>query len=166
MIPDLYKEFLPEWTVIFIQNRECFTDAPHRNPYSFIPFQSAQFVLDNKNYFPDILKTIGTDIDAKTKAPKKYLENGLFLNQVYKSLGYDIRGSCLLNKKNFHAHHMLSLSLTPDHIAHNHLHLKRQMNTKLHINLGYPSHDNLVLVIYNIFSRFLTIDGFRNVSVK
>ena len=164
-ISDVYKETVPEWTAVFIQHRDCLKDKGHRNPYSFLPFESLQWVLNNKNYFPDTLKVVGTDLNAN-EVPQKYTENALFLAQIYESLGYTHRGGCLLNSENFQGHFMLCTALTPDRIAHKHLNLQRRMNVNLNINLGYTSTANHVLLIYNVWPRYLAIDGNRAVSVQ
>ena len=153
-IPDVYRGYLPKWTAVFVQHRECFRAKSHRNPYAFNTFKSAEWILDNNNYFPEGLEVVDTD------------EPALFLDQIYKSLGYGTRGACLLTSKNFNGHFMLCAALTPDRTAHKHLNLQRMMNAKLEVDLGYKSKDSHVLVIYSIWDRYISIDGNRKVSAQ
>ena len=92
-------------------------------------------MLDNDNYFPDSLEIIGTAIGsgAVKGGGSNYSESALNLNQIYKSLGYENRGSCLLNSKNFQGHFMMTAALTADRTAHKHLNLQRKMDVKLEV---------------------------------
>ena len=167
-IPNMYRENLPKFVVFALQNRESLSGDSHRNPYSYIPVERYKLMLDNDNYFPDSLEIIGTAIGngAVKGVASNYSESALFLNQIYTSLGLEHRGSCLLNSKNFQGHFMMTAALTPDRTAHKHLNLQRKMDVKLEVILGHTSTAGHILVVYNLYDRFISIDSDRTVTAQ
>ena len=155
VLNNFYRDKLPRLLIVAIQDRKAMQNHSHYNIYSFKPFKRLEIVINNEKYFPDTFETIAVS--------SKYHETALFLNQIYAACGYEHRGSCLLNAKNFQGHFLMALALTPDRSSHM-LHLQRHKDVKLKIDLGYKAGDDEILIAYSIYDRFITIDGNRKVT--
>ena len=155
VINNFYRSELPKLTLIVIQDRDALQNHAHKNIYSFKPAKSYNLTLNNDKYFSDDFETVSVS--------SAYPETALFLNQIYATCGYGSRGACLLNSKNFEGHFMMALTLTPDRVSHQHLHLQRHKDVKLEVNLGYTSPANHVLLAYSLYERFISIDHARTV---
>ena len=162
---DIFPEKLPKYAFIFIQGSEDFEGKINKNPFTFFPFKKFQFYINGSQYFTDPLEI---DWVAGTGSNKLYKENAVYLRQLYKTIGKDLRGNCLINRDNFQLNFIVGLSLTSDRCstACNHLNLQEVASTYLEIDIGVETLPNdPLLVIYAIYDRQIQINSERSITV-
>lgn len=87
------------------------------------------------------------------------------LNHFNEALGYDKRGSCLINSSNFKTHFMIPVVLSHDRTINLHHNLQEIVDFKVLINFAGPTPDDQVLLIYSSSDRLIRIDLDRNVEI-
>ena len=142
---------LPSFMVLCVQDREAINGDYGRNPYTFHPFKSIQVYLNNREYFPEPLESTKED-------------STLMLNHFYKALGYDLKGTCLINRDNFRAHFMIPIVLARDRSIKFHHNLQVTADFKLDIEFEKAVPANQVLLVYSVFDQIIKIDKERNVE--
>ena len=162
---DLFQEKLPKYAFFCIQGSEDFEGKMSKNPYTFIPFSKFQFYVNGTPYFADPL-----EIDSVEGAgdSRIYAENAMYLRQLYKTIGKDLRGNCLINRDNFQLNFIVGLSLTSDRCSTmcNHLNLQEVASTHLEIDMGEETlPDDALLVIYAMYDRQILINSQRAVTI-
>ena len=151
---NLFTGKLPHFMVFAIQDRTALTGNPLKNPYTFHPFKSMQIFVNNQEYFPELLEC---DIENN--------DFTLMLNHFNEALGYDKRGSCLINSKNFKSHFMVPVVLSADRTINLHYNLQEVLDFKVLINFDGPAPNDQVLLIYSSAEKLVTIDSERNVEI-
>ena len=162
---DIFPEKLPKYAFIFMLGSEDFEGTVTKNPYTFIPFSKFQFYINGKPYFAEPL-----EIDSIQGAypTRKYPENAVYLRQLYKTIGKDLRGNCLINRGNFQLNFIVGLSLTSDRCSTmcNHLNLQEVASTHLEIDMGTQKLPNdPILVIYAMYDRQIQINSERLITI-
>ena len=148
---NIFRGSLPSFMVLCVQDREAINGAYDKNPYTFHPFKSVQVYINNREYFPDPLETTKDD-------------NTLMLNHFYKALGYDLKGTCLINRDNFRAHFMIPIVLARDRSIKFHHNLQEIADFKVEIEFETAVVANQVLMVYSVFDQIIKIDKERNVE--
>ena len=148
---NIYRGALPAFMVLCVQDRDAMSGDYGKNPYTFHPFKSVQLYLNNQEYFPDPLETSKED-------------NTLMLNHFYKALGYDVKGTCLINRDNFRAHFMIPIALARDRSVKFHHNLQEIVDFKVDIEFEEAIAANQVLVVYSVFDEIIKIDKQRNIE--
>ena len=148
---NIYRGALPSFMVLCVQDREAINGDYGKNPYTFHPFKSVQLYLNNREYFPDALESSKED-------------NTLMMNHFYKALGYDLKGTCLINRDNFRAHFMLPIVLARDRSIKYHHNLQEIVDFKVEIEFESAVEANQVLMVYSVFDQIIKIDKDRNVE--
>eukprot|EP00116_Pleurobrachia_bachei_P001610 sb/3461872/ len=141
---NIFPGKLPHHAFFCVQSVASFEGAHNSNPFAFIPFTKFQFYCDGKPYFVDALEP-GDDNDY---AP--------YLHQLYKSLGMDLHGRCLVNSENFEQNFIVGLSLSPDRegtVPHSYISPQYDASTRLEIDLGSNATEDLVLIVYALYDR-------------
>ena len=96
-------------------------------------------------------------------------EFGEYLRQLYRTIGKDLKGDCLINSKNFVLNFMVGISFGADRssTAENHLNLQEKGSTYLEIDMGINDGipEDLILITYAVFDRQVQIDGDRKVTI-
>ena len=91
----------------------------------------------------------------------------MFLRQLHKVAGVELKGDCLINSKNFALNFITGLSFGADRsdITENHLNIDENGSTSLQIDMGInePPTD-MVLIIYALFNQLIEIDHLRKVN--
>ena len=151
MFNNIYRGPLPSFMVLCIQDREAINGDYGKNPYTFYPFKSIQLYLNNREYFPDPLATSEED-------------DTLMLNHFYKALGYDLKGTCLINRNNFRAHFMIPIVLARDRSVKFHHNLQEVADFKVEIEFEEAVKPNQVLLVYSVFDQIIKIDKAREVE--
>ena len=142
---------LPHFMVICIQDRAAMSGSYSKNPYTFYPFKSIQVYLNNREYFSDPLECTQDD-------------NTLMMNHFYKALGYDVKGTCLINRDNFRAHFMVPIALSRDRTIKFHHNLQETVDFTVEIEFEEPTGDNRVLMVYSVYDQLIKIDKNRNIE--
>ena len=161
---DLFQEKLPKYAFFCIQGGEDFEGKISKNPYTFIPFSKFQFYVNGTPYFADPLDIVSRGVAGK----KIYDENAVYLRQLYKTIGKDLRGDCLINRDNFQLNFIVGLSLTSDRCSTicNHLNLQEDASTHLEINMGEETlPEGALLVIYAMYDRQILINSQRSITI-
>ena len=161
---DLFHEKLPKYAFFCIQGSEDFEGKLSKNPFTFIPFSKFQFFVNGTPYFADPLEMTCRAAGSQNI----YDENAIYLRQLYKTIGKDLRGNCLINRDNFQLNFIVGLSLTSDrcNTMCNHLNLQEAASTHLEIHMGTETlPDDALLVIYAMYDRQILIDHKRAVTI-
>ena len=97
------------------------------------------------------------------------MEFGEYMRQLYKTIGKDLRGNCLINSSNFHLNFMVGLSFGADKssLAERHLNLQEKASTYLEIDMGINDGipEDMVLIIYALYDRQIQIDSERQIKI-
>ena len=125
-----------------------------------MPFQKFQFFLNGTPYFKEPLEV--TTINDLGEGDYEYKGYGDYLRQLYKTVGVDLKGDCLINSKNFALNFITGIS----DITENHLNLDERASTSLEIHMGINKvPDDMVLIVYAQFNRQIQIDGDRKLAI-
>ena len=154
---------LPHHAFFCIQKSSDFEGTITSNPFAFVPFSKFQFYANGKPYFAE-------PIEMKANVKGEYNNCAGYLQQLYNSLGMEMRGSCLINSKNFVQNCIVGLSLSPDgdgRTGHGYINPQIDASTQIEIDLGYtpPTGTNLVLIVYALYDRLIKIDGNRQAEI-
>ena len=158
---DLFQGNLPKYAFFCIQGSADFEGKHSLNPYTFIPFKKFQFYVNGAPYFADPL-------EIERESDGTYPENAMYLRQLYKTIGKDLRGNCLINRGNFQLNFIVGLSLTSDRCSTtcNHLNLQENASTHLEIEMGDQALPNdALLIIYAVYDRQILIDSKRAITI-
>ena len=147
---NIVRGALPHFMVFCIQDREAISGSYGTNPYTFYPFKSIQIYLNNQEYFSEPLETSKDD-------------DTLMLNHFYQALGYDVKGTCLINRDNFRAHFMVPVALSRDRTVKFHHNLQEIVDFKVLIEFEGETKANQVLMVYAAYDQIIKIDAERNV---
>ena len=148
---NIFRGPLPSFIVLCIQDRDAINGDYGKNPYTFYPFKSLQVFINNREYFSDPIETTKED-------------NTLMLNHFYKALGYDLKGTCLINRDNFRAHFMIPIALARDRSVKFHHNLQETADFKIDIEFEEQVLQNKVLMVYSVFDQIIKIDKDRNIE--
>lgn len=164
-VNNLFQGKLPKHAVFCLQRSRDFDGDFKCNPFTFIPFAKFQLHVDGVPYFSDPLEIEYTMVNEQ----KDYSENRSFLQQLYRTIGKDMRGCSLINSKNFQQNFMVAVSLTGDRAssAAGYLNVQTEASTQLELDFGYDINitDDLVLIIYAVFDRVIKISADRSIEV-
>ena len=147
---NIVRGALPHFMVFCIQDREAISGSYGTNPFTFYPFKSIQIYLNNQEYFSEPLETSKDD-------------DTLMLNHFYQALGYDVKGTCLINRDNFRAHFMVPVALSRDRTVKFHHNLQEIVDFKVLIEFEGETKANQVLMVYAAYDQIIKIDAERNV---
>ena len=165
-LTEVFHGKIPSYAFFCLQNSKDFEGSFKTNPYTFIPFKKFQFYLDGKPYFNDPLD-LETINDLSTGG-YEYKDFGQYLRQLYKTIGKDLRGDCLVNSKNFALNFMVGISFGADRssIIESHLNLQESASSYLEINMGINSvPEDMILIIYALYDRQIQIDGDKKIQI-
>ena len=149
---NIYRGHLPHFMVLCVQDRDAINGDYSKNPFTFHPFKSIQVYINNREYFADPLEA-------------SVMDDTLVLNHFYKALGYDLKGTCLINRKNFRAHFMIPIALARDRTIKYHHNLQEVADFKVDIKFEKAVPANQVLMVYSVFDQLIKIDKQRNVEI-
>lgn len=162
---DIFTSKLPSHCFICLQRSRDFDGSIKSNPFTFIPFSKLQLHVNGIPYFTDPL-----EIESKVEENERvYPDIRVFLEQLYKTIGMEKQGSCLVDSKNFHLNFIVGLSLTNDRAGSNVSYLAPSMNasTQLEIDMGYDMNvsEDLILIIYALFDRVIKVNADRDIEI-
>ena len=165
-LTEVFHGKIPPYAFFCLQNSKDFEGSFKTNPYTFVPFKRFQFYLDGKPYFNDPL-----DLDSVhdlASGGHEYKGFGQYLRQLYKTLGKDLKGDCLVNSKNFNLNFMVGVSFGADKssVSENHLNLQENASTYLEIDMGIKEvPEDMVLIIYALYDRQIQIDAQGKIQI-
>ena len=163
---DIFSEKIPPYAFFTLQRSADFEGKFPTNCYSFVPFKTFQFYLNGTPYFTDPLDVASvTDIGDKKTIYKGF---GEYMRQLYRTVGKDSKGDCLINSTNFHLNFMVGMSFGADRssLTDGHLNLQEKASTYLEIDMGKDDlYDDLMLIVYAPFDRQIQIDANRMVRI-
>ena len=154
MFTNLFTGKLPHFMVFAIQDRTALSGNPMKNPYTFHPFKSIQIFVNNQEYFPEPL---ACDIEND--------DYTLMINHFNEALGYEKRGSCLINSQNFKTHFMVPVVLSSDRTINLHHNLQEIVDFKVLIDFATEAGKDQVLIIYSSTEKLIKIDLERNIEI-
>ena len=166
-ITDVFHEKLPPYAFFCLQRSKDFEGSYKTNPYIFIPFQKFQFYVNGNPYFTDPLQV--ATIKKRGNQHFQYMNFGEFMQQLYKTIGKDLRGDCLINSSNYHLNFMVGISFGADKssLSERHLNLQEKASTYLEIDMGINEGipQDLLLIIYAVYDRQILIDADRRIQI-
>lgn len=165
-LTEVFHGKIPPYAFFCLQNSKDFEGSFRTNPYTFVPFKKFQFYLDGKPYFNDPLDL--ETVNDLASGGKEYVGFGQFLRQLYKTIGKDLKGDCLVNSKNFNLNFMVGISFGADKssVTENHLNLQEKASTYLEIDMGIKEvPEDMVMVIYALYDRQIQIDAERKIRI-
>jgi len=148
---NIFRGPLPSFMVLCVQDRDAINGDYGKNPYTFHPFKSIQVFINNREYFSDPLESTKDD-------------NTLMMNHFYKALGYDLKGTCLINRDNFRAHFMIPIALARDRSIKFHHNLQETADFKVDIEFEEQILQNKVLMVYSVFDQIIKINKDRSIE--
>ena len=162
-ITDVFPSTIPPHAFFCLQKSSDFEGRRNTNPFTFIPFKKFQFYLNGSPYFTDPLEVSNIENGV-------YEGFGDYLRQLYRTIGKDLKGDCLINSTNFQLNFMVGMSFGADKstTSENHLNLQETSSTYLEIDLGINENDipdDLLLITYATYDRQILIDGNRMVKI-
>ena len=164
-IHDVFHNKLPSHAFFCLQKSQDFEGSFRTNPFTFVPIESFQFYINGTPYFNDPLEV--STVNNLGDGDYEYKEFGMFLRQLHKVAGVELKGDCLINSKNFALNFITGLSFGADRsdITENHLNIDENGSTSLQIDMGInePPTD-MVLIIYALFNQLIEIDHLRKVN--
>ncbi len=165
-VTDVFQDVIPSYAFFCLQKSSDFEGSMKSNPYTFIPFKKFNFYLDGVPYFKDPLEVASV---SKAKDDYFYTESGDFLRQLYKTIGRDLKGDCLINSSNLQLNFIVGVSFGADRssLSENHLNLQTKSSTYLEIDMGISSGipSDMVLITYAVYDRQIQIDADRKVKI-
>ena len=165
-IHDIFNNKLPTHAFFCLQKSKDFEGSHRTNPFIFVPFQKFQFFLNGSPYFKEPLEV--TTINDLGNGDYEYKGFGDYLRQLYKTVGVDLRGDCLINSENFALNFLAAISFGADRsdITENHLNIDEKASTSLEIDMGINRvPEDMVLIVYAHFNRQIQIDGDRKLTI-
>ena len=166
-ISDVFHDTLPAYAFFCLQRSKDFDGSFKTNPYTFIPFQKFQFYLNGSPYFMDPLEV--STIKKLGDGHYLYKDFGDYMRQLYKTIGKDLKGDCLINSTNFQLNFMVGMSFGADRssLSERHLNLQEKASTYLEIDMGINESipADMILIIYAVYDRQIQIDGNRKVQI-
>ena len=151
---------LPKFVMFCVQDPNALVGQYNKNPHTFMSIRSLQFYVNNRQYFAEPLTN-------------EYVPNGTWndncqsvMDNLYKSTHRDHHGSMLITRKNFNLYQFFTLCLSDDRTYGAHLGLKKSSDTRLEIDLGETTAENLILLAYCVYDQQVQIDGNKNVVVN
>ena len=98
-----------------------------------------------------------------------YRENRVFMQQLYKTIGKDVKGCGLINSTNFQQHFMVGVSLSGDRSSSMAPYLNPQgvASSQLELDFGYDTNvtDDFILMVYAVFDRVIKISSTREIEI-
>ena len=163
---DVFSDTLPPYAFFTLQRSRDFDGRSNTNPFIFHGFKKFQFYRNGVPYFNDPLE-VGT-IDKLGDHNYVYSDFGEYFRQLYRTIGKDSKGNCLIDSTNFHLNFMVGMSFGADRssLTERHLNLQEKASTYLEIDLGIEEiPEDLILIVYAVFDRQLQIDADRMVRI-
>ena len=160
-INDIFLSKLPSYAFFCIQKSDDFEGKRESNPFSFIPFEKMNIFIGGKPFFQN-------ELEARLKTDSQEPDFTQFLVQLYKTLGREYKGNCLINSKNFYTHFCVGASFTADKSPANasYLNLQEQGSYSIEIDTGKDSGlANCLLIVYALYDRQIKINPDRSIDI-
>ena len=169
---DIFTDTLPPYAFFALQRSLDYDGQAKTNPFIFFPFKTFQFYRNGIPYFTDPL-----EVATITKIRKSgddsyddyaYKDFGQYIRQLYRTIGRDDTGNCLIDSSNFHLNFMAAISFGADRpsLTEKHLNLQEKASTHLEIDMGVEQiPEDLILIVYAVFDRQVQIDSHRMVRI-
>ena len=168
-ITNLFHDKMPSHAFFCLQKSSDFNGKRSTSPFVFVPFSKFQLHVNGKPYFTDPLEADFYLMDSEKTNERSWIYNGEYLRQLYRTIGKDLKGDCLINSKNFHLNFMAAVSFTADrsNTSSKYLNLQENNSTSLEIDMGYDTEipNDMILIIYALFDRQIQIDSDRSVTI-
>ena len=162
-LTDVFHDKMPSYAFFCLQKSSDFEGKLTTNPFVFVPFKKFQFYVNGSPYFTNPLELSNIDNTGHC------YEFGEYLRQLYRTIGKDLKGDCLVNSNNFVLNFMVGISFGADRssTAEKHLNLQEKGSTYLEIDMGINDSipEDLILITYAVFDRQVQIDGDRKVTI-
>ena len=164
-ITDIFHDKIPSYAFFCLQDSRSLEGSYHKNPFVFYPFKKFQIFINGRPFFID---SLNCDVEA-VKGELVVRNFSEYFEQLYKTVGRDLKSDLLINSKNFNASFMVGISFGADRssIDSNHLNLQESGSTYLEIDLGYPiervGDENLILITYAVYDTQVEINKNREI---
>ena len=148
-LTNIFTQKLPKIAFFALQKTSSLAGEYSSNPFIFGGIEKFQIYVNNEQYFTDAL-TGQRDM----------------LMQLYKAIGYEYHGDCLINSSNFNINNIIAIPLGANKEYKSSLTLNRFADVRVEIDLGYESEHSHNIVIYSLYDRVFEIDGARNLVLQ
>lgn len=156
-INDVFPTKLPKVAFITLQTSSDLPGNIRTNPFAFNRMQSFQLYVNNQAHFPFPIKFIDST-DDRDDFSQAYL-------QLYKSLGLEMKGDCLINIANFNINYIIGVVLTPDKEHLKHLNLQKEAEVRVELELENTATTPFTLIIYAVYDKLYSIDHNRQLTI-
>ena len=150
-LTNIFTQKLPKIAFFALQKTSCLAGEYQSNPFVFGAFEKFQIYINNEQYFTDPL----------TNANQRGM-----LMQLYKAIGYEYQGECLLNSKNFDINQVVAIPLGANKEFKSSLTLNRHADIRVEMDLGYLAEHPHNVIIYSLYDKVFEIDVARNLVLK
>ena len=148
-VNNIFEHKIPKFVLFCLQHPEAISGKAHRNPFTTCPLNSLQLFINNRQFFAKALTN----------------ETPILLDQLYKAMGRDLKGSLLIDSDNLVLNQIYAICLTDDRTFDTHYNLKRTGDTRLELDLGEAKTENLVLLAYCLYDQQISIDANQVVTI-
>lgn len=165
-VNDIFPDRLPPFAFFALQKSVDFEGKFSTNGFTFIPFQRFQLHKNGVPVFTDPLEV--ATISKIKSGDYAYRDFGEYTRQLYRTIGKDSRGNCLINNSNFALNFMAAVSFGSDrsNLSERHLNLQEKASTYIEIDLGIDDvPEDLILIVYALHDRQVQIDSERIVRL-
>ena len=154
---DFFPSKLPKSAFFGLITSSDITGGYARNPFTFNRMETFQIYIDNRAFYNFPIKFEDNS--------KDHLDFSQAYIQLYKALGLDRSGDCLINSDNFKINYIIGAVLTADKSHLNHLNLQKTANVRIEIELEKATTEPMVLVTYSLYDKLYSIDSDRQLTI-
>ena len=154
---DFFPSKLPKASFFALVTASDLAGGYKRNPFTFNRMASFQIYIDNREFYNFPIKFVNNG-DDRLDFSQAYI-------QLYKALGLDRSGDCLINGDNFKINYMIGAVLTADKSHLNHLNLQKTADVRIELELQNTATEPMVLVTYSLYDKLYSIDKDRQLTI-
>ena len=154
---DFFPSKLPKAAFFAVIAASDLAGGYKKNPFTFHRLSSFQLFVDNREFFNFPIKFVNRQNDT--------LDFSQAYIQLFKTLGLDRSGDCLINSDNFNINYMIGAVLTADKSHLNHLNLQKTADVRIELELGVAATEPMVLVTYALYDKLYSIDSDRQLKI-
>ena len=154
---DFFPSKLPKAAFFALIASSDLAGGYKKNPFTFHRLTSFQLFVDNREFFNFPIKFVDRQNDT--------LDFSQAYIQLFKTLGLDRSGDCLINSENFNINYMIGAVLTADKSHLNHLNLQKTADVRVELELDGAATEPMVLVTYALYDKLYSIDSDRQLKI-
>jgi len=154
---DFFPSKLPKAAFFALVSAADLSGDYKKNPFTFHRLTSFQIYVDNREFYNSPIKFINKAND--------HLDFTQAYVQLFKALGLERSGDCLINSNNFNINYMIAAVLTADKSHLSHLNLQKTADVRIELELDVQSTEPMILITYALYDKLYSIDSDRQLTI-